>query len=61
LSGAVLLAWPASTVGFQLQSTTNLGFDGWQPVTNVPLLLGTDYAVTSMVSQARGFFRLKSL
>jgi hypothetical protein len=61
LSGAVLLAWPASTVGFQLQSTTNLGFDNWQPVTNVPLLLGTDYAVTSMVSQARGFFRLKSL
>jgi uncharacterized repeat protein (TIGR03803 family) len=54
----VVLSWPASATGFNLQSTTNLSSPVW--TTNLPavVVVNGQYTVTNPISGAQQFFRL---
>lgn len=55
----VILSWPASTAGFNLQSTTNLLPSAvWMPVTPSPVVLTTNNVVTNNLTGAQQFYRL---
>lgn len=60
---AVTLRWPASGVGFSVQTSTNLGPDAvWLLATNQPTLTGTNWEVRLSPGQsAQSFFRLCSI
>jgi hypothetical protein len=60
LSGAhAALVWPASATAFNLYSSTNLAPPiNWLPVTNPPVILGSNRNVTVPTSGERRFFRL---
>jgi hypothetical protein len=55
----VVLVWPTNTLGFTLQSATNLDGLHWASVTNPPVIVGTNYTVTLNVSNQAQFFTLK--
>ncbi len=55
----VMLVWPTNTLGFTLQSATNLDGLHWASVTNTPVTVGTNYTVTLGVSNQVQFFTLK--
>jgi len=61
LPGKVRLTWPTNTVGYSLESSTNIISGSWQAITNSPIVLGTSYAVTAAVTRAECYFRLKRL
>jgi uncharacterized repeat protein (TIGR01451 family) len=55
----IVLLWPTTSSGFTLQSTTNLpGTSLWTTVTNAPIVVGSNYAVTNTISGNRRFYRL---
>ena len=54
-----VIAWPAWSFAYQLQSSTNLAGTNWLTVTNVSTLTGFQNAVTNPVPAATVFFRLK--
>jgi uncharacterized repeat protein (TIGR01451 family) len=55
----IVLLWPTTASGFTLQSTTNLqGTTLWTSVTNTPVVVGSNYAVTNTTSGNRRFYRL---
>lgn len=56
----VLLKWPASPGGFNLQSATNLASPGWVTHPSVPVVVNGQNTVTNQAAGARTFFRLKS-
>ena len=56
----VVLSWPASTIGFVLQSETTLFPPSWTDVTNAVAIAGPDQTVTNTVSAPAKFFRLRS-
>jgi hypothetical protein len=60
---AVTLRWPASGVGYIVQTCTNLGTDAvWVQATNQPSLSGTNWEVRLSPGQsAQSFFRLRSI
>ncbi|MEK7781091.1 MAG: RICIN domain-containing protein, partial [Verrucomicrobiota bacterium] len=60
LSGAhSALVWPASATAFNLYTTTNLAPPvNWLPVTNPPVMLGSNRSVTLPISGGLRFFRL---
>ena len=60
LSGShAAMVWPASATAFSLYSTTNLAPPiNWLPVTNSPLILGSNRSVTLPTSGELRFFRL---
>jgi hypothetical protein len=55
----VVLSWPTNTLGFGIQSATNLNAANWSVVTNVPTIIGSNYSVTLSATQQIQFFRLK--
>jgi hypothetical protein len=56
---SVILAWPTNSVGFTLQSTTNLFAPmGWAIVSNAPVVVNGKYTVTNIISSSQQFFRL---
>jgi hypothetical protein len=59
-SPEVVLAWPATTTPWQLESTTNLlGAGAWTPVSQTPEVVG-GYNVIVLVPQGRQqFYRLR--
>jgi len=58
---SVVLSWPASFSGSQLQSATNLpAGTNWTPVTGTPALAGGQYYLTNTASAPRTFYRLVS-
>jgi hypothetical protein len=59
-TNTVLLFWPASVTGFNLQQNPGLNALGWSAITNTPALLGGEYQVTVGLSAGNRFFRLKS-
>ena len=60
LSGShAALVWPASATAFNLYSTTNIAPPiNWVPVTNPPVILGSNRSVTVPTSGGLLFFRL---
>jgi hypothetical protein len=56
----VLLSWPASTVGFVLQSENALSRTNWVDVTNTVVVVGSENTVTNTMSNTNKFFRLRN-
>lgn len=58
--GAITLSWPASAVGFALESTEDLSSPiDWQPVDGTPALVGDRYTITIEAGVDARFFRLR--
>jgi hypothetical protein len=55
---AALLSWPASTVGFTLQSQPTLSNTNWVDVTNAVVVVGSNNTVTDSLSNSNKFFRM---
>lgn len=59
-STGIELMWPASAGGFNLESSTNLGFPTvWSPVSVVPAVINEQNVVTNPASGTARFFRLR--
>jgi hypothetical protein len=56
----VVVAWPASSVGFALQSANGLFRTNWVDVTNPVAVVGSENNVTNSVSNTNKFFRLRN-
>jgi len=56
----VAVSWPASTVGFLLQSENVLSSVNWTDATNSVAVVGSENTVTNSVSNTNKFFRLRS-
>jgi hypothetical protein len=56
----VLLKWPASPGGFDLQTTTNLVSPVWITNSSVPVVVNGQNTVTNPTTDPQTFFRLKS-
>jgi hypothetical protein len=54
----VILTWPATFVGFALQSASNLNSAVWSPVTNAQANANGQYRVTNALAGPRLFYRL---
>lgn len=54
----LLLSWPGSLIGFNLQSTEFLQPANWQPDGSVPTLVNGRFTVTKPISTATRFYRL---
>jgi hypothetical protein len=60
LAGSLfVLSWPDSAAGYVVQSTATLGPANWQDVTNMPVLLSGQYALTNAVGSGSGYYRLR--
>lgn len=55
----LVFSWPTSTIGFNLQSASDLTAASWSNVTNPPVVVGTNYSVTASATGQIQFFRLK--
>jgi hypothetical protein len=56
----VRLSWPTNSVGFALQSTTNLDSPGsWTDHTNALPVMGVEFVVTNAISGPSQFYRLR--
>lgn len=55
---AVVLSWPSTAVGFNLQTIGTLGPTNWQNVTNPAVLNGDSYRTTNSIAAAAQYFRL---
>ena len=58
--GGVTLNWPTNAAGFFLESSTSLAAP-FTPVTNAPLVVGTNCTVTLPTAEPMEFFRLHKL
>jgi hypothetical protein len=58
-TGSIMLLWPTNAVGFNLMQTTNLQPSAWNVVTNVPIVINTNFTVTLPLGLTTGFFRLQ--
>jgi len=61
-SNQTILAWPASTFGYYLETTNQLKIPltlPWQAVTNTPTIVGTNLTVTLPMAGSNSFFRLR--
>jgi hypothetical protein len=55
----VVLIWPLSPAGYVLQSTTTLTPPlSWTTVTNLPIIVNSQCAVTDQISSGNQFYRL---
>ena len=59
-SNTVVVAWPLSSTGFNLQENAAFGTANWAPVTNVPIVVGGEKQVIVTTPAGNKFFRLKS-
>ena len=56
----LVISWPASVQGYQLETTTNLAAGNqWKVVTNTPVLVGLRSVVTNSLLDEARFYRLK--
>lgn len=54
-----VLNWPTNSIGFALQSSTNLSSANWSNTTPLPVIAGGQYAVTNNLTNWLKFYRLK--
>jgi len=61
--GSLVISWPTSAVGFNLESTTNLNPPVvWTPVSSpAPVIVGDRYVVTLPIGGGNKFFRLRAV
>ncbi len=59
ITGAGQISWTTNSAGFLLESSLDLGEDGWRAVTNEPALRGDQFSVPMSSGAARQFFRLR--
>jgi hypothetical protein len=59
ITGSGQIAWTTNSVGFSLESNTNLVGGTWIAVTNAPTPSGDQFTVTVNLSEPQQFFRLK--
>jgi hypothetical protein len=56
---ALVMTWPTNAVGFQLESTTNLGpTTNWTPVVGAPTIVNSQNVLTNSNTVHGMFFRL---
>jgi hypothetical protein len=56
---SLTVSWPMSAENFMLQATTNLADpSSWGVLTNVPVIVNLQNAVTNLIPGGVGFFRL---
>ncbi|MCU0782723.1 MAG: hypothetical protein MUF81_01475 [Verrucomicrobia bacterium] len=56
----LVLSWPTTAIGFKLQSALNLmPGAAWLDLTNVPVIVGTQFTVSNTATGGSKFFRLK--
>ena len=53
----VITAWPQSYLGYHLETTTTLGTDHWDVITNV-ITTPNEFRSTNSISAPARFFRL---
>jgi hypothetical protein len=58
--GSLVVAWPTSSIGFNLSSTTNLTGPSWASVTNTITVVGTENQITIPTANSKRFFRLSA-
>src|SRR5687767_6517069 len=56
---SVILAWPNSSTGFQLQQSPSLAAPAWTDVRTTPRVLGTELQVAIPIQPGNQFFRLR--
>jgi len=63
LSGTnVILTWPLSVAGYVLQATDKLTpTNSWTTVSNVPVIVNFEYAVTNQISGGSRYYRLSQV
>jgi autotransporter-associated beta strand protein len=59
-SNAVRLLWPSSFTEYTLQFSTNLSGPGWQPILQLPAVVGTNHVVTNTAGGVGSYYRLIS-
>ena len=57
-NNSVRLTWPTNAWGFLLESNANLSSLVWNTVSNPPVAVGTNFAVTNLMS-SNSFYRLR--
>lgn len=55
----VLIAWPATAVGYVLETTPQLGVASWEPEPEPPVLINGQFTVTVPATAAEQYFRLR--
>ncbi|HAB18480.1 MAG TPA: hypothetical protein DCE44_18820 [Verrucomicrobiales bacterium] len=58
-AATIQLSWPASAVGYGLESATNISAVGWSSVTNQVNTIGDVNSVLLAITDSSGFFRLR--
>jgi glucose/arabinose dehydrogenase len=56
---SVVLSWGTNFTGFALETKTDLNTNAWSTVSPVPVVRGSNYAVTNVVSDPQRFYRLR--
>ncbi|HOC57829.1 MAG TPA: PQQ-dependent sugar dehydrogenase [Verrucomicrobiota bacterium] len=56
---SVVLSWGTNFTGFTLEASTNLVTGPWDVASPAPVVHGTNYVVTNLVSGAQRFYRLR--
>lgn len=57
--GSVVISWPQSATGFELEQTSELAFGTWVKVTSPPALVGFESQVILPTGSAQNFYRLR--
>ena len=58
-TGKLILAWPLLGQNFRMQTTTNIGDpNSWVTLTNVPVIVNFQSAITNLATGRQGFYRL---
>lgn len=52
------LRWATNLTGWELQGAGSVGATNWSAVTNLPVVLGTNYSLTINAGEPQQFFRL---
>ena len=60
ITNTVLVAWPSSVSGFNLQQNAVLGSSNWLPVTNSVNTVGSEFQVIISPPIGNRFYRLKN-
>jgi hypothetical protein len=58
LSNSVVLSWPSTATGFNLEQTSNLTVGSWATATNTPSMAGGNKVVTNTLTASTTFYRL---
>ena len=59
-SNTVVVAWPVSAAGFNLQQNSSINSTSWSAVPTPPNVVGSEYQVLIAPPAGSWFFRLKS-